>query len=259
MALVPLEDLAECHLGDWSQSLSGKSLRLGITEHAVHKIANDELVVSTLRPFNLTVALFEGDKKVGDHEQIPLEAQVLFENGQPVPMLPGQPALYGEHATLTDGEVTFKIRLAVLSSQREWKKFRVRIVATDFASPLCVISEPMRTLTKLWRNPAGGAAPCKDRTEGKRRKAEAPDVFDENAEDGATDDPSAEIQELRQQVHAHGETINALREQHETILAMLRETRAECDRRWSCSSDGDSLPALLSYRSDADSYRSEAD
>jgi len=257
------------------QVILDSPLRLGIVEHSVHKMTNGELIVSTLRPFQLTIGLFNTEEQpVHDHEPMTLEAECLFENGQPVPTLPGQPALSGEHAILTRGQAVFKIRLNVLSSQRDWKKFRVRIATADDPKSLCIISEPMRTLTKLYRNPGGMAAAHAAQQQAAQEAALAaqqaavqsaqqeasPRERSDSIKRKSSGEPTTadeELQQLREVVQAHGETINALREEHTKMLGMLKVTLAECSGRMSNSSE-----ASLSFRSEGDatgSFRSETD
>uniref|UniRef100_A0A7S4I4K0 Uncharacterized protein n=1 Tax=Prymnesium polylepis TaxID=72548 RepID=A0A7S4I4K0_9EUKA len=223
------------------------SWRLQITNHAVHKICNDELVCSTLRPFQLTIGMFDASgHTVEEHEPIHLVARCLFENGQPVHTLPGQPAILGDRATLANGQAVFRIQFQVLSSQREGKRFRVE-VATDEDNPvrLKVISEASRTLTKLFRNPGGAtaaaaaaqASPSPSPTGrnlslsafGKRKSG---DPMDEASADAEVCD----IHGLWGEVHRNSVEIARLKKDQAEMRRVLQALGEYRERRSSCSS-----------------------
>ena len=258
-ALVPLfksgDDISyesDSHANAGQPSASG---RLCILEHSVHKIGQapsgaDELVVSSLRPFQISVGLFGSDDLlVEDHDAVQLEARLLFENGQPCPTLPEQPGISGEFAMLSAGRATFKIRLNVLSSQRENRRFRVRIVDVSPGSRRTiksVLSEPMRTITKLHRAPPGGGARAPapedyapERQRDKRRLDSSLSVDEGLAK--------ASLGELQAQVGEHESSIATLIKQNEVLMDLLQQMRGEFASKRARHDDpasGERVPAV---------------
>lgn len=231
-ALIPLKAGGDEISYESDGGRPGTSGRLCILEHTVHKMGQspsgaDELVVSSLRPFQITVGLFGlDDLLVEDHDNIQLEARLLFENGQPCPTLPDQPGMSGEYAMLSAGRATFKIRLNVLSSQRENRRFRISIF--DASPGNCgtiksIMSEPMRTITKLHRAPPGGGS----------RAELAPDDCaperqrDKRRLDGDDGIANASLTELQKQVREHSGSIATLIEQNKELMQVLEQMRDE--------------------------------
>mmetsp|Transcript_10238 Transcript_10238/g.25783 ORF Transcript_10238/g.25783 Transcript_10238/m.25783 type:complete len:333 (-) Transcript_10238:30-1028(-) len=164
-------------------SLSQRGLVLHITEHTVHRIdtvlstpsvdlrradmsesqrfdgagASDhmEMVVSNLRLFSMSVALFDaGGVRVtalpGGQELL-LRAELIYENGLPVETLGAQePPLVGKtELGLANGQANFRLRITSLSSHRDRQRFRVRVTAVDSNSHrleagLFVVTKPMK-------------------------------------------------------------------------------------------------------------------
>lgn len=153
----------------------------------------------------------------------------------------------GEVEMMTHGRASFRLRINVLSSQREAKRFRVRVrVRFAQAGELTAISEPMRTLVKLNRAPQG------------KRKLDEDDELQENARQrqcvrsapicgsdcgkpGELDaEPehccalaiskapvlSIELDELRLLVHEQSEAIHELQMQHRDAQEVLGDLRA---------------------------------
>jgi len=147
--------------------LSGRKLK--ILEHRVHKVemrhqengeAEEELVVSNLRPFTLKVGVHDAlDMPILDCA-LPLRASLLYENGLPVKQTSSsEPLLVGETDVVAlQGAATFKLRITSLSSQRDKSRFRIQVSPQDvdvvqLEPLLCVVTDPMKSVTKL-----GGAA-----------------------------------------------------------------------------------------------------
>jgi len=139
---------------------------------------------------------------------------------------------------LSGGKASFKIRLAVLSSQRDGKKFRVSVGPAGAAdgqelSIKAVISEPMRTITKLHRGPRT-PAPAEDAPERQRTKRRAAsDASDESmlGEDGCGEHDKASLADLQDQVEMHGQTLSKLLAQNQKLVQLLEGMRAEYARK----------------------------
>merc|ERR1711988_640340 len=143
---------------------ANRSLRL--LEHTVHKIEKvvkedgtqeDELVVSNVRSFDVRVGVVDSNNMlVQDMRPIDLQTELLYENGMPVEKLNSSaPLLMGNiEAKLENGEAHFKLRITLLSSQRDKQRFRLRIapkgaeLAHHFPC-LFVVTNPMKSVTKL--------------------------------------------------------------------------------------------------------------
>jgi len=153
--------------------LSGRKLK--ILEHRVHKVemrhqesgeAEEELVVSNLRPFTLKVGVHDAlDMPILDCA-LPLRASLLYENGLPVKQTSSsEPLLVGETDVVAlQGAATFKLRITSLSSQRDKSRFRIQVSPQDLdvvqLEPLlCVVTDPMKSVTKLGRASAAAAPP----------------------------------------------------------------------------------------------------
>lgn len=141
--------------------------KLKILEHRVHKVemrarendeAEEELIVSNLRPFLLKVGVHDHmDQPILDCS-IPLRAALLYENGLPVMQTSSsEPLLVGETDVVAlQGSATFKLRITSLSSHRDKQRFRIHVSPTssDLLSSepsLCVVTDPMKSVTKLGR------------------------------------------------------------------------------------------------------------
>lgn len=152
---------------------ANRSLRL--LEHTVHKIEKvvkddgtqeDELVVSNVRSFDVRVGVVDSNNMlVQDMRPIDLQAELLYENGMPVEKLNSSaPLLMGNlEAKLENGEAHFKLRITLLSSQRDKQRFRLRIApkGAELASHfpcLFVVTNPMKSVTKLRHSKAEAKA-----------------------------------------------------------------------------------------------------
>lgn len=151
---------------------SGRKLK--ILEHRVHKVelrnkehdeAEEELVVSNLRPFMLKVGVHDHlDQPVLDCT-LPLRASLLYENGLPVKQTSSsEPLLVGETDVVAlQGAATFKLRITSLSSHRDKQRFRIQVTPQEVEllqrePALCVVTDPMKSVTKLGRT--GATAPA---------------------------------------------------------------------------------------------------
>jgi len=212
-----------------------------VIEHGVHKRGvapdgSDEHVVSTLRPFTFSVGLYgsngaDAEMLVEEHDVVQLTAQLLFENGQSVATLPGSPAMTGELAMLAQGRATFKIRLNVLSSQRDGQRFRISVVASGSRPIRGVISEPVRTITKLHRAPhhpvdKGGTA---ERPRVTKRQADSSDdslpLSGDDLLSGPAERPT--FAELQRQLEAHGQAIAKMVQRQQRLEELLASVQAE--------------------------------
>lgn len=152
---------------------SGRKLK--ILEHRVHKVElrtkendepEEELVVSNLRPFMLKVGVHDHlDQPVLDCS-LPLRATLLYENGLPVKQTSSsEPLLVGETDVVAlQGAATFKLRITSLSSHRDKQRFRIQVAPQEVelvqSEPaLCVVTDPMKSVTKLGRASNGPAPP----------------------------------------------------------------------------------------------------
>lgn len=143
--------------------------KLKILEHRVHKVEmrtkengepEEELVVSNLRPFTLKVGVHDAlDMPLLDCS-LPLRAALLYENGLPVKQAPtssSEPLLVGETDVVAlQGSATFKLRITSLSSHRDKQRFRIQVGPQDadmlrVDPQLCVVTDPMKSVTKLGR------------------------------------------------------------------------------------------------------------
>lgn len=162
--------------------LSDPGRQLQILDHTVHRIDSHtksngeeekEMVVSNLRHFTLKIGVFDPRMGVGRDAEIPLRADLLYENGQPVEQLATcEPLLVGKTEVVAmQGTALFKLRITSLSSHRDKQRFRVRISPTDSSlllrePGLSIVTTPMKCVTKLsHRSSAKAAADAEDEGE----------------------------------------------------------------------------------------------
>merc|ERR1719238_1038318 len=148
-----------------TQHLPGPGRHLQILDHTVHRIdantkANGEeekeMVVSNLRHFNLKIGVYDPRSGVGREADLPLKAELLYENGQLVEQLATcEPLLVGKTQVVAmQGMALFKLRITSLSSHRDKQRFRIRVSPADtnllLREPgLSVVTMPMKCVTKL--------------------------------------------------------------------------------------------------------------
>merc|ERR1719487_1671875 len=164
-------------------NLPGPGRHLQILDHTVHRIdahtkANGEeekeMVVSNLRHFNLKIGVLDPRMGMGRDAELPLKAELLYENGQLVEQLATcEPLLVGKTEVVAmQGTALFKLRITSLSSHRDKQRFRIRVSPVDTSlllrePGLSVVTTPMKCVTKLsHRSGGGGAAKTEGEGEG---------------------------------------------------------------------------------------------
>lgn len=154
--------------------LPGPGRHLQILDHTVHRIdahtkANGEeekeMVVSNLRHFNLKIGVLDPRMGIGRDAELPLRAELLYENGQLVEQLATcEPLLVGKTEVVAmQGTALFKLRITSLSSHRDKQRFRIRVSPTDTSlllrePGLSVVTTPMKCVTKLSHRSSGSGA-----------------------------------------------------------------------------------------------------
>mmetsp|Transcript_43852 Transcript_43852/g.106503 ORF Transcript_43852/g.106503 Transcript_43852/m.106503 type:complete len:204 (-) Transcript_43852:169-780(-) len=114
------------------------------------------MVVSNLRQFTLKIGVLDPRMGMGRDSELPLKAELLYENGQLVEQLATcEPLLVGKTEVLAlQGTALFKLRITSLSSHRDKQRFRIRVSPVDtnllLREPgLSVVTTPMKCVTKL--------------------------------------------------------------------------------------------------------------
>ena len=153
------------------QHLPGPGRHLQIMDHTVHRIDTNikangeeekEMVVSNLRHFTLKIGVV--DRSGGGHDtELPLKAELLYENGQLVEQLATcEPLLVGKTQVVAmQGMALFKLRITSLSSHRDKQRFRIRVSPVDTSlllrePHLTAVTTPMKCVTKLSHRGSGG-------------------------------------------------------------------------------------------------------
>jgi len=147
-------------------------LQLMISNHSVHKILNQgtpdqEYVVSNLRKFTIDVMLVDRRFPTDVPEAVQsanmaLKATLLYENGNVVRQTQEhEQLLQGDTEIMViagKGQFQLKMGLNALSNKLGKQRFRIKIVPKDEAlqriEHLTVMTEPLRSVTKLERKPA---------------------------------------------------------------------------------------------------------
>merc|ERR1719201_1593030 len=158
--------------------LPGPGRHLQILDHTVRRIdahtkANGEeekeMVVSNLRHFNLKIGVLDPRMGVGRDAELPLKAELLYENGQFVEQLATcEPLLVGKTEVVAmQGTALFKLRITSLSSHRDKQRFRIRVSPTNTSlllrePGLSVVTTPMKCVTKLSHRSSGGGTKAAD-------------------------------------------------------------------------------------------------
>ena len=125
-----------------TSQLPGPGRHLQILDHVVHRIDNvakpngdteQEMVVSNLRHFTLKIGVLDPRCGIGRDAELPLRAELLYENGQLVEQLATcEPLLVGKTEVVAlQGNAQFKLRITSLSSHRDKQRFRIRISPVD--------------------------------------------------------------------------------------------------------------------------------
>lgn len=148
-----------------ASQLPGPGRHLQILDHTVHRIdahikstgeEEKEMVVSNLRHFTLKIGVLDPRVGMGRDAELPLKAELLYENGQLVEQLATcEPLLVGKTEVVAmQGVALFKLRITSLSSHRDKQRFRIRVSPVDthlmLREPgLSVVTTPMKCVTKL--------------------------------------------------------------------------------------------------------------
>jgi len=212
------------------QHLPGPGRHLQILDHTVHRIdtttkANGEeekeMVVSNLRHFTLKIGVLDPYHGVGRETDLPLKAELLYENGQLVEQLATcEPLLVGKTQVVAmQGMALFKLRITSLSSHRDKQRFRIKIQPVDTSlllrePGLSVVTTPMKCVTKLSHRGSSGK-------------------MDGEGEEGALEDDSygggtkrKRDDDVEPVLEAHGQKLNELQQTNLHILEQLRSIKA---------------------------------
>merc|ERR1719263_91684 len=170
------------YMAGGQQLVPGPGRHLQILDHTVHRIDNvakpngdteQEMVVSNLRHFTLKIGVLDPRCGIGRDAELPLKAELLYENGQLVEQLATcEPLLVGKTEVVAmQGTALFKLRITSLSSHRDKQRFRIRVSPTDTSlllrePGLSVVTTPMKCVTKLSHRSSGGNGSAKTEGEG---------------------------------------------------------------------------------------------
>ena len=207
-----------------------RSLR--IAEHTVHRCdpsdGDTEYVISTLKDFLLRVELCEHGVRVETHEPMPLNLSLVYESGKDVEQIGDVPLMTGADGLLDQGVAAFKLKVSALSSLRQQQRFRISIrVAGGEDMGLQVLTQPFRTLTKLYRAPARpSAAPPTSASAPASASAERPFTPDLDERPVKRQPTEAEMQRLRGECDEIRNSMAELKSEHEKILAELSQLKA---------------------------------
>ena len=207
-----------------------RSLR--IAEHTVHRCdpsdGDTEYVISTLKDFLLRVELCEHGVRVETHEPMPLNLSLVYESGKDVEQIGDVPLMTGADGLLDQGVAAFKLKVSALSSLRQQQRFRISIrVAGGEDMGLQVLTQPFRTLTKLYRAPARPApAPPASASVPASASAERPFTPDLDERPVKRQPTEAEMQRLRGECDEIRNSMAELKSEHEKILAELSQLKA---------------------------------
>ena len=172
-----------------------------------HKLTpGAKLVVTTLKHLYIDV---EAQAAV-EHVNVPIRAELVYENGFEVRGLNDEPPLSGDTSVLLiQGAATFKLKInpkaKITSDQHEKKNFRIRISAVN-GSHMQAHTAAFKIMVRVDRPPAA------------QREAAAGLLQFGSA-------PATEEREWERKVDAHGAQLKALKEDNVRILKQLRELR----------------------------------
>ena len=150
---------------------------------------------------------------------LPLRATLLYENGLPVKQTStSEPLLVGETDVVAlQGTATFKLRITSLSSHRDKQRFRIQVAPQDVdlqlsESHLTVVTDPMKSVTKLGRASASAAAAA-----AAAMPSPIPPVL--SADNGASDSLKRKYREILEE---HASQLQTLTEAQGAILEELQ-------------------------------------
>ena len=209
-----------------------RSLR--IAEHTVHRCdpsdGDTEYVISTLKDFLLRVELCEHGVRVETHEPMPLNLSLVYESGKDVEQIGDVPLMTGADGLLDQGVAAFKLKVSALSSLRQQQRFRISIrVAGGEDMGLQVLTQPFRTLTKLYRAPARPSLASLGVARATPTSADrpfTPDLLDDAERPVKRQPTEAEMQRLRGECDEIRNSMAELKSEHEKILAELSQLKA---------------------------------
>jgi len=213
-----------------AQHLPGPGRHLQILDHTVHRIDTNtkangeeekEMVVSNLRHFTLKIGVLDPRCGVGRETELPLKAELLYENGQLVEQLATcEPLLVGKTQVVAmQGMALFKLRITSLSSHRDKQRFRIRVSPVDTSlllrePGLSVVTTPMKCVTKLSHRGSGG------KLEGDGEEAGLLPDDDDGAVGG-----KRKRDDIEPVLEAQGHKLHELQQMNMQILEQLRSIK----------------------------------
>jgi len=237
---------------------AGRSLK--IHEHHVHKVeartkengeSEEELVVSNLRPFTLKVGVHDAHEEPMQECSLPLRASLLYENGLPVKQTSSsEPLLVGETDVVAlQGAATFKLRITSLSSHRDKQRFRIQVAPQDVElhlnePNLCVVTDPMKSVTKLGRAAAGSLPP-------------QPSVAPEPSpvSDGLKRKHRETLEEHAAQLQVLSETQDHIKKELEELVTLIQQRTAGGGGGGGGGGNNGASPGLRASRSSSAEYK----
>jgi len=216
------------------QHLPGPGRHLQIMDHTVHRIDTNikangeeekEMVVSNLRHFTLKIGVI--DRSGGGREtELPLKAELLYENGQLVEQLATcEPLLVGKTQVVAlQGMALFKLRITSLSSHRDKQRFRIRVSPVDTSlllrePHLTAVTTPMKCVTKLSHRGSGG-----------NKEGEGEEAIGENDADPAGG-TKRKRDDLEPMLEAQGQKLQELHQINVQILEQLKNIKQQLNAR----------------------------
>jgi hypothetical protein len=215
------------------QHLPGPGRHLQIMDHTVHRIDTNikangeeekEMVVSNLRHFTLKIGVI--DRSGGGREtELPLKAELLYENGQLVEQLATcEPLLVGKTQVVAmQGMALFKLRITSLSSHRDKQRFRIRVSPVDTSlllrePHLTAVTTPMKCVTKLSHRGSSG------NKEGEGEETNGGD--NGNGDDGDASGTKRKRDDIEPMLEAQGHKLQELHQMNVQILEQLKNIKA---------------------------------
>jgi hypothetical protein len=179
-------------------SYSWEGVQLVIVKHSVHKVvgtgADRDYIVSNLRPFTIDLQLVDisGNAPAECYNNLQLRSSLYYENGLPVRAPATETLLLGDTQAMVvrgHGQLKLKMGINALSSKLGKQRLRVKIEPANEelrALPmLSVLTEPLRSVTKLERKPTGRADKEGPSTPGQMPAGGAAEAADNDASPGA--------------------------------------------------------------------------
>ena len=214
-------------------TLPGPGRHLQILDHTVHRIdahtkANGdeekEMVVSNLRHFTLKIGVLDPRMGMGRDSELPLKAELLYENGQLVEHLATcEPLLVGKTEVVAmQGSALFKLRITSLSSHRDKQRFRIRVSPVDahllLREPgLSVVTTPMKCVTKLSHRSSSSSSA---KVEGEGEEWEG-----EGEQGEGTSGTKRKRDDIEPLLEAQAQQLNQLQKTNADILEQLRQLK----------------------------------